>query len=89
MYSLEVRPELDRKLLKLAKKNKKQLIIIRNKTEEILRNPHRYKNLRKPLQHWKRVHIDRHFVLTFSIDEETRTVTLEDYEHHEKIYSGG
>ncbi|MBU4201814.1 MAG: hypothetical protein L6243_06020 [Candidatus Altiarchaeales archaeon] len=89
MYSLEVRGELDRKLLKLAKKNKKQLIIIRNKTEEILRNPHRYKNLRKPLQHWKRVHIDRHFVLTFSIDEETRTVTLEDYEHHEKIYSGG
>ncbi|MBU4342038.1 MAG: hypothetical protein KJ928_05530, partial [Candidatus Altiarchaeota archaeon] len=87
MYSLEVRGELDRKLLKLAKKNKKQLIIIRNKTEEILRNPHRYKNLRKPLQHWKRVHIDRHFVLTFSIDEETRTVTLEDYEHHEKIYS--
>ena len=89
MYSLEVRGELDKKLLKLAKKNKKQLIIIRNKTEEILRNPHRYKNLRKPLQHWKRVHIDRHFVLTFSIDEETRTVTLEDYEHHEKIYSGG
>ena len=89
MYSLDVRPELDKKLLKLEKRNKKQLIIIRNKTEEILKNPHRYKNLKKPLQHWKRVHIDRHFVLTFSIDEETRTVTLEDYEHHEKIYSGG
>ena len=54
--------------------------------EEIVEDPHRYKNLRVPLNNWKRVHIDRHFILTFSIDEKTKTVILEDYEHHDKIY---
>jgi YafQ family addiction module toxin component len=86
MYSLEVKPELDKKLIKLAGKNKKQIEIIRNKTLEILENPHRYKNLKKPLQHWKRVHVDKHFVLTFSVDEENKSVILEDYDHHDKIY---
>ena len=38
------------------------------------------KNLKTPLNHWKRVHIDRHLVLTFSIDDETKTLILEDYD---------
>ena len=54
--------------------------------EEIVEDPHRYKNLRVPLNNWKRVHIDRHFILTFSIDETAKIVILEDYEHHDKIY---
>ncbi len=44
------------------------------------------KNLRVPLQHLKGVHIDKHFVLIFSIYEETHTVILEDFEHHDRIY---
>jgi len=86
MYELEIRPELDLKFVKLSKKNKKQLEIIFKKVEEIIQNPQHYKNLRKPLQHLKRVHIDKHFVLTFSVDENKKIVTLEDYEHHDKIY---
>jgi YafQ family addiction module toxin component len=85
-YELAVRPSLEKTLAKLAKKNPKQVDIILNKVDEILEDPHRYKNLRKPLNHWKRVHIDKHFVLTFSVDEETRTVILEDYDHHGNIY---
>ena len=57
------------------------------KAEEIIQNPDYYKNLRAPLQNWKRVHIDRHFVLTFSVDEETKTITLEDFYHHDNIYN--
>ncbi len=86
MYTLSIRPYLKKKLEKLGAKNPKQAEIIAKKSEEIIIDPHRYKNLRAPLHHWKRVHIDRHFVLTFSIDEETKTVILEDYEHHKKIY---
>ena len=56
------------------------------KVEEILSVPHRYKNLRAPLQQWKRVHIDKSYVLLFSVDETTRLVTLEDYDHHDGIY---
>ena len=86
MYSLEIRPELLRKLDKLKNKNKKQVEIILKKADEIVMDPHRYKNLRAPLNHWKRVHIDKHFVLTFSVDEESKTVILEDYDHHDNIY---
>ena len=86
MYSLSIKPELDKKLEKLHKKNKKQYEIIMKKAEEIVQNPQHYKNLRAPLQHLKEVHIDKHFVLTFSVDENTKVVTLEDYDHHDKIF---
>ena len=86
MYELDIKPHLDKTLSKLKKKNPKQFEIIYNKVEEILKNPHAYKNLKSPLKNWKRVHIDRHFVLTFSVDENTKTVILEDYAHHDKIY---
>ncbi|MEE8402340.1 MAG: hypothetical protein V3R93_01160 [Candidatus Hydrothermarchaeaceae archaeon] len=87
MYNLKVRERLDKNFTKLAKKNPGQLESINRKVLEILKNPHRYKNLRAPLNDWKRVHIDRHFVLTFSIDEESKTVILEDYDHHDRIYN--
>jgi YafQ family addiction module toxin component len=86
MYNLIIKEELDIKFEKLAKKNKKQLEIISSKVAEILENPHRYKNLRAPMNHLKRVHIDKHFVLVFSIDEKSKTVILEDYNHHDNIY---
>jgi YafQ family addiction module toxin component len=86
MYTLKIKPDLEKTLKKLAKRNRKQLEIILKKIDEILENPHRYKNLRTPLNDWKRVHVDKHFVLIFSIDEESKSVTLEDYDHHDNIY---
>ena len=85
-YSLFIKPELDKKLGKLVKRNKKQYEIIMKKADEILLNPQHYKNLRAPLQHLKEVHIDKHFVLTFSVDENTKRVTLEDFDHHTNIF---
>lgn len=87
MYLLDIKPELDKKLVKLSKKNRKQYEIIMKKAEEIVKNPQHYKNLRAPLQFLKEVHIDKHFVLTFSVDENTKTVTLEDFDHHDKIFT--
>jgi len=86
MYSLEIKNNLDEKLKKLYKKDRKKYEIIVKKAEEVIKNPHHYKNLRAPIQFLKRVHIDKHFVLTFSVDEKTKTVTLEDFDHHKKIY---
>ena len=86
MYTLKIKPGLEKTLKKLAKKNRVQVEIILNKVEEILINSHRYKNLRTPLNDWKRVHVDKHFVLLFSVDEESKSVTLEDYDHHDNIY---
>ncbi len=86
MYRLQVRPEVQKVVEKLAKKDKKQVEIIFSKVSEILQDPHRYKNLRSPLNHWKRVHIDSHFVLFFSVDEKEKIVILEYYEHHDDVY---
>nr|MCK4929659.1 hypothetical protein [Nanoarchaeota archaeon] len=86
MYELDPKPHIDRIFNKLSKKNPKQLEIIYKKLTEVVKNPHRYKNLRVPLNKWKRVHINKHFVLAFSIDEKSKTVILEDYERHDKIY---
>jgi YafQ family addiction module toxin component len=86
MYNLQVKPKVDKIFAKLSKKNPRQLDIILAKIDEIRENPQHYKNLRKPLENWKRVHIEGPFVLTFSVDENTKTVTIEDYDHHDKIY---
>ncbi len=86
MYALKIRPSLDDKFKKLSQKDKKQMEIISRKINEILENPQYYKNLRSPLQHLKRTHIGKSYVLVFSVDENTKTVTLEDYDHHDIIY---
>ncbi|MFH1064733.1 MAG: type II toxin-antitoxin system RelE/ParE family toxin [Candidatus Woesearchaeota archaeon] len=86
MYSYELRKSVEKIFFKLAKKNPKQLEIIYDKIEEIITEPHRYKNLKKPMNHLKRVHIDKHFVLTFSIDDSSMVVIIEDYDHHDNIY---
>jgi YafQ family addiction module toxin component len=86
MYTLKIKPALDNTLKKLSLKDKKQMEIISRKIEEILQNPNHYKNLRAPLQRLKRVHIGKSYVLLFSVDEKTKTVTLEEYNHHDIIY---
>jgi len=86
MHSYELRKSVEETFFKLAKKNPKQLEIIEKKIKEILENPEHYKNLRTPLQHLKRVHIDKSYVLTYSIDHKRKTIIIEDYEHHDKIY---
>ena len=87
MYSYELRKSVEKIFFKLAKKNPKQLLIIEKKIEEVRQNPKHYKNLRKPLQHLKRIHIDKSFVLIFSVDENKRHIIIEDYDHHDNVYS--
>jgi YafQ family addiction module toxin component len=84
MYNIVIQPSLAKKFVKIGKRNKKLLKIIFKKICEIIINPYHYKNLRKPLQHIRRVHIDKHFVLTFSI--EGKNVVFKDFDHHDKIY---
>jgi len=70
---------------RIQKKDKKLYDSVKRKASEIVNNPHRYKNLRYDMSGLSRVHIG-HFVLSFSIDEETKTVTFEDFEHHDNAY---
>ncbi|MBI2076506.1 MAG: type II toxin-antitoxin system mRNA interferase toxin, RelE/StbE family [Candidatus Aenigmarchaeota archaeon] len=86
MYAVSNKPKIDEIFKKLAKKNPKQLEIITKKVAEILENPYRFKTLSNIMKGFRRVHIDKSFVLVYSIDEGIKTVVLEDYDHHDKIY---
>jgi len=86
MHSYELRKNVEKEFFKLAKKNPKQLLIIEKKINEIRQNPQHYKNLKNPLQHLKRVHIDKSFVLVFSVDENRKHIIFENYDHHDNIY---
>ena len=85
MYTLETREHLDRIFKRLARRNPNQMKVIGRKIEEILEDPHRFKPMRFPLAGMRRVHFGN-FVLLFSVDEERKTVVLEDYEHHDRVY---
>ncbi len=87
MYELEVKKEVDNIFRKLSKKNPKQLKIINKKIQKIIKYPyHNYKFLKKPLQTFNRVHIDKHFVLIFKIDHIKKIVTIYYFGHHDNVY---
>ena len=86
MYNLEIKQTADKKFHKLEKKNKKQLEVIGKKLEEILRNPYSSKPLRRPLQNFSIVKIDRSFVLIYTVDELRKTVIFYNYDQHDSIY---
>jgi len=77
MYSCQLRKSVEEVFHKLSKKNPKQLYIIEKKISEILKNPHHYKNFKS---------IDKSYVLVYSVNEEAKTIIIEDYEHHDNIY---
>ena len=85
MYRLLLRRSVERAFRRLARKDPKRIGAIQSKLDEVRENPHRFKNLRAPLQHLRRVHIES-FVLVYSIDEEQKAVVVEDYDHHDRIY---
>lgn len=85
-YSLEYRKHLDKVFRKLGKKDRQQLVAVRDKIVEILDDPYKFKPLNAPMHGLRRVHIMKSFVLTYSIDESTGTVWIEDYSHHDNIY---
>lgn len=85
MYNLEIRKSVDRIFEKLFGKDKISFEYINKKIKEIRENPYHFKPLRNPLQNYRRVHIGN-FVLVYSINENTKTIIIEKYEHHDKVY---
>lgn len=90
MFSFDLSDELKLKIRKLLKKDKKKVEIINKKIKEIINNDNnsidRYKNLKYKLKQFKRVHIDKHFVLTFKVNKEDNFILFEDFDHHDNVY---
>ena len=89
MREFAVEEKLQKILEKVQKKDKALYQAFQRKVEEILTCPdvNHYKNLRKPLQHLKRVHILGSFVLTFRYLEAEDKIILYDLAHHDTIYA--
>ena len=86
MYDYEIKPELQKILNKLFKKDKKTYEVVMKKMGEILQNPQHYKPLKYNLAGQRRVHIMKSFVLKFEIHESGRVVEFLFFGHHDEAY---
>lgn len=88
MREASIEEGLQKILKKLLKKDRETYKAIMGKIDEILTcsDANHYKNLRDPLQHFKRVHIKGSFVLTFRHLESEDKVIFYDFDHHDNIY---
>lgn len=90
MFDFDLKDELQVKIRKLYQKDKKKVEILNKKMKEIVNCNHqsiqRYKNLRYNLKSYKRVHIDKNFVLTFKVNLEQDFILFVHLDHHDNIY---
>lgn len=90
MFDFNLTDELQLIIRKIKKKDKKKAEIINKKIKEIINGDkdfiNHYKNLKHDLKDFKRVHIDKSFVLVFRIDIQNNFILFVDFDHHDKIY---
>ena len=88
MYGIQRTKDFKKQLKKV--KDKQSQENIKSKMREIANtvedNPDHYKNLKKPMQKYKRAHVNNSFVLIFRIDKEKKKVIFFDYSHHDSSY---
>ncbi len=82
--------KLKKVLEKLSTRDKVLAVAINKKikqicscNEEVINH---YKNLRYDLSEYKRVHMERSFVLLFKVDFEKKMVLFVDIDHHDNVY---
>ncbi len=90
VFLFDFEKDLKEKIKKMSKKNPKQILILKKKIEQIINsdetNIEHYKNLKHNLSDRKRVHVDKHFVLTFKYIKDKNFILFIDFDHHDKIY---
>ena len=88
MHDFSIDKKLQEILRKIYKKDRKKYEIIFKKINQIVNNPNieNYKNLKSPLNKFKRVHIDDSFVLIFKYNKQEDKIYFYDFDHHDKIY---
>jgi mRNA-degrading endonuclease RelE of RelBE toxin-antitoxin system len=86
--NFEYHKELLKNLIKLSKKDSVLYYQVLTKIDEIKNNSdiEHYKNLRTPLQNFKRVHITQRFVLIFRYLKKENKVLFRYFEHRDDVY---
>ncbi|MBN2127748.1 MAG: addiction module toxin RelE [Candidatus Diapherotrites archaeon] len=89
-FSPVLSDRLKKVLKKITVKNRQLSLAINKKIkqvcscdEELIQH---YKNLRNDLSDYKRVHVDKSFVLLFHVDLKNKKVYFSKLDHHDNIY---
>ncbi len=88
MRRIKISKKLKKTIKKLSEKDKIAYKSLIKKIEEIVNEKQieKYKNLKSPLNMFKRVHVNSSFILLFSYNKNNDEIIFYDYEHHDKIY---
>jgi len=90
MFDYNLSDELKAVVQKLNKRDRERSLILAKKIQEIISNNtesiDRYKNLRYDMKNYKRVHIDKSFVLVFRVFKEKNFILFDRMMHHDDIY---
>ncbi len=82
--------ELKETLEKLFRHDRRRYDIVMKKINEIASSDEfaieRYKHLRHGRRGEQRVHVDRHFVLSFRYDKAYKHVSFLSFDHHDEAY---
>ena len=88
MFTHNISDVLRAKLEKLSKKDKILAKIFYKKVQEIINRDEKtinaYKNLRSPLNEYKRIHLTGNYILLFAIDG--KHVTFVDIRHWDDVF---
>ena len=84
-YVIQLENKLEQNLHKLKKKDRKTYDRVITRITELSQNPYSGKPLRSVLKGKWRVHIGP-FILLYQIDEEHKTLTFLEFEHHDNAY---
>ena len=90
MFEFNLSDELKFVIKKLLRKDRGEVEIINKKIREIVKSDkdsiQHYKNLKYDLKDYKRVHIDKSFVLVFKVDIANNFILFVDFDYYDKSY---
>ena len=88
MFSFDISDHLRKKLRKLASRDKVLCQIFYKKVQEIISRDeatiHAYKNLRSPLNEYKRIHLTDNFILLFAV--QGKHIVFVDIRHWDSVF---
>ena len=90
MFKFNISDSLMKKLEKLNKKDKVLVQNFKKKVKKVInknsKSINSYKNLKRPLQNYKGIHLSDKFILLFQVDVKNNFILFLDIKHWNKAY---